>query len=89
MTKKIYKIRNKHNKELYRLAGAPNRWNKSGKIWDTLGKMRSMITNFVKYEYRREELHHWEIVEYEMIEVSVKPVHEVMSAETLKKLLMS
>lgn len=87
--KKVYKIRNKTNPELYRLGGVDSRWNKSGKTWDTLGKLRSMITNTINNRYRREELDDWEIVEYEVIEVSAKPLHEVMSAENLKKLLVA
>lgn len=86
---KFYKIRSKKNPELYRLGGVDSRWNKSGKTWDTLGKLRSMITNTINNQYRSEELSDWEIVEYEVTEVSAKPLNEVMSAENLKKLLTS
>ena len=85
---KFYKIRNKNNPEQYRLGGVVPQWNKSGKTWDTLGKLRSMITNTVNNKYRYEELNDWEIVEYEVTEVSAKPVHEVMSAQNLKNILL-
>ena len=84
---KFYKIRNKNNPQLYRLAGSRPSWNKSGKTWDTLGKLRSMITNTINSNYYSEDLGNWEIVEYEVAEVSAKPVHEVMSQQNLLKLL--
>lgn len=84
---KFYKIRNKNNPQLYRLAGSRPSWNKSGKTWDTLGKLRSMITNTINSNYYGEDLGNWEIVEYEVAEVSAKPVHEVMSQQNLLKLL--
>lgn len=84
---KFYKIRNKSDPKLYRLAGSRPSWNKSGKTWDTLGKLRSMITNTINSNYYGEDLGNWEIVEYEVAEVSAKPVHEVMSQQNLLKLL--
>lgn len=85
---KFYKIRSKENPTLYRLSGIYPRWNKSGKTWDTLGKLRSMVTMIINHRDRSEDISNWEVVEYEVTEVYAKPVHEVISAETLKKLLI-
>lgn len=85
---KFYKIRKKSDPNLYRLAGMDPRWNKSGKTWDTLGKLRSMITMIINNRYRHEDIGDWEVVEFEVSEVSAKDVHEVISPENLKKLLM-
>ena len=51
-----YKIRSKKDPELYRLADG--RWNKSGKVYDTLGKLRATITNNMNSysEYTREKV---------------------------------
>lgn len=84
---KFYKIRNKSNPNLYRLSGVYGRWNKSGKTWDSLGKLRSMITMIINRQYSTEDLSDWEIVEFEVTEVSAKGVHEVITAKNLTKLL--
>jgi hypothetical protein len=46
-----------------------------------------MITNVINSNYYNENLDDWEIVEYEVTEVSAKPVHEVMSHKNLLTLL--
>ena len=42
MTMTYYKIRSKSNPHLFRKADGS--WNTSGKVYDTLGKLRSTIT---------------------------------------------
>jgi hypothetical protein len=84
---KFYKIRKHSNPNLYRLAGSRPSWNKTGKTWDAIGKIRAMITNTINSNYYNEELGDWEIVEYEVTEASAKPVHEVMSQKNLLTLL--
>jgi hypothetical protein len=84
---KFYKIRKKSNSNLYRLAGSHPSWNKTGKTWDTIGKLRAMITNVINSNYYNEDLGDWEIVEYEVTEVSVKPLHEVITHKNLMTLL--
>lgn len=84
---KFYKIRKRSNPNLYRLSGSRPSWNKTGKTWDAIGKLRSMITNTINSNYYDEDLSDWEIVEYEVTEASVKPVHEVMSQKNLLTLL--
>ena len=85
-----YKIRNKSKPELYRLSGTYPKWNKTGKVWETLGRLRSMITNCVSAQSRGfllNDFSDWEIVEYEVTEISVKDVHDVISPAALMKLL--
>jgi hypothetical protein len=84
---KFYKIRKRSNPSLYRLAGSRPSWNKTGKTWDAIGKLRAMITNTINSNYYKEDLSDWEIVEYEVTEASAKPVHEVMSQKNLLTLL--
>ena len=73
-----YKIRSKKEPELYRLADG--RWNKSGKVYDTLGKLRSVIThNMNSYsDYTREKVQDWEIVEFEVRVREVKQLVDVI-----------
>lgn len=83
-----YKIRSKKDPELFRRADGT--WNGSGKVYDTLGKLRAIITQHVNSssDYMRAKIADWEIVEYEVQVKAVKDLHEVMSAENLKRLLM-
>lgn len=82
-----YKIRNKNNPELFRKADGT--WNKSGKVYDTLGKLRATITNKLNSysEYSRRSTEDWEIVEYEVVVKEVKQLHEVIKPERLVDLL--
>lgn len=83
---KFYKIRSRSNPDMYRLSGIYNRWNKTGKTWDTLGKLRSVIT-LVMNGSRTEDISDWEIVEYEVTEVSAKHVYDVIDPKKIDKIL--
>lgn len=78
-----YKIRSKKNPELFRMSNGT--WNKHGKVYDTLGKLRSLLT--MSTNWSRECTEDWEIVEYEVSVKAVKEPHEVMDPEKLMKLL--
>ena len=82
-----YKIRRKSDSTLFRKADGT--WNKSGKVYDTLGKLRSTITlNMNSYsEYTREKVKDWEIVEFEVREVAVKHLADVIDPKKLFELL--
>jgi hypothetical protein len=82
-----YKIRKKSNPELFRLADG--RWNKSGKVYDTLGKLRAAITNKMNsyYDSVREEVQDWEFVEYEVTVKEVKQLFDVMDKKKVWDLL--
>ena len=82
-----YKIRKKSNPELFRLADG--RWNKSGKVYDTLGKLRAAITNKMNsyYDSIREEVQDWEFVEYEVQVKEVKQLIDIVDKKKIFELL--
>ena len=82
-----YKIRSKKNPELFRKADGT--WNGSGKVYDTLGKLRATITNNLNSysEYSRRSTEDWEIVEFEVVVKEVKQLHEIIKPERLVDLL--
>lgn len=83
MSLTYYKIRSKKNPELYRKADGT--WNSSGKVYDTLGKLRSVITSHINAysDYRRQQIADWEIVEFEVKVKEVKQLHEVITAQRM------
>lgn len=86
MTITYYKIRNRET-GLFRKADGS--WNKSGKAYDTLGKLRTFLTIEMRYggNYGRGIGTDWEIVEYTVVESAVKLPHEVMTPERLVEAL--
>lgn len=82
-----YKIRHKLKKELYRKSDGT--WNKSGKIYDTLGKLKAAITMQLNYgsDTVRQDLNNWEIVEYQFVVKDIKQVHEVIDPKKIWALL--
>lgn len=82
-----YKIRKKSNPELFRLANGS--WNKSGKVYDTLGKLRATITNKMNsyYDNVRGEIQDWEIVEFEVRVREVKQLVDVVDPKKVWDLL--
>lgn len=82
-----YKIRNKHNPELFRKADGT--WNQSGKVYDTLGKLRAIITQHMNSssEYYRGKLQDFEIVEFEVRVKEVKQLIDVVDPKKVWNLL--
>lgn len=82
-----YKIRKKSNPELFRKADGS--WNKSGKVYDTLGKLRAAITNKMNSYYAsvREEVQDWEFVEYEVQVKEVKQLFDVVDKKKVWEML--
>lgn len=68
---------------------ADGTWNGSGKVYDTLGKLRSTITNNLNSysEWTRRQTEDWEIVEFEVVVKEVKQLHEIIKPERLVDLL--
>jgi len=65
-------------------------WSKSGKIWDTLGKLRSHITSHLPNSYRNgTNMSDWRIVSYRLEVDSVSEVHEIVTPEKIIKVLTS
>ena len=84
---KVYKVRHAETK-LYRMAGVRTYWNKVGKTWDTLGKLRTMITCAINEDRNcNHDFGNWEVIEYEVIEKQSRPVHEVVTANKLMELI--
>jgi hypothetical protein len=82
-----YKIQNKVNPTMFRTSDG--RWHKNGKIYDTLGKLRSVITQHMEnyYESERIKVNDWNIVEYEVTVKAVKEVADVIDPKKLIKML--
>lgn len=81
----VYKIRNKNNPEKF-LTGTPtyHSWDKTGRMFQTIGKLRTFLTNSIKAS---KNIGEWDVVEYELAEVSSKGVHEMVKPEQLIKML--
>ena len=82
-----YKIRSKKNPELFRKADGT--WNGSGKVYDTLGKLRTVITQHMNStsDYYREKIQDWEFVEYEVTVKEVKQLIDIVDKKKIFELL--
>lgn len=78
-----YKIRKKSDPTQFRMSTGS--WNQSGKVYDTLGKLRAIITQYMnsRSDWARAELADWEIVEFE---VQVKEVKQLIDIVDKKKI---
>ena len=86
----FYKIRSKSTGK-FRMKGGEPHWNKTGKTFETLGRLRQMISNCMTYNSHKRgpqnDFSDWEIIEYEVIEKDVKGVHEIIKPEKVMELL--
>jgi hypothetical protein len=82
-----YKIRKKSDPTQFRKADGT--WNSSGKVYDTLGKLRAAITNKMNsYSDRsRAEVQDWEFVEYEVTVKEVRQLIDIVKPEKVWNLL--
>lgn len=82
-----YKIRKKSDPTLFRKADGT--WNQSGKVYDTLGKLRATITNHMNSysDYRRQQLQDFEIVEFEVRVKEVKQLIDIVDPKKVWDLL--
>lgn len=87
MSLTYYKIRKKSDPELFRKADGT--WNSSGKVYDTLGKLRAIITQHMNSysEYHRGQIQDWEIVEFEVRVKEVKQLIDIVKPEKVWNLL--
>jgi len=78
-----YKIRRRSDPTQFRKADGT--WNTSGKVYDTLGKVRAVITQHMNstIDYYRQQIQDWEIVEYE---VRVREVRQLIDVVDPKKI---
>jgi hypothetical protein len=85
MTLRYYKIRKKSDPTQFRKADGT--WNQSGKVYDTIGKLRSVLTYTLNNPYSSNRLDDWEIVEFEVVQREVHQVNDMIRPEQLVKLL--
>ena len=85
----MYKIRCKNDPSKF-MTGTPqyHSYNSIGRIFQTIGKLRSFLTLILNSHYMADEVSDWEIVEFEMVVKDVKGVHEVITTNKLKELIM-
>lgn len=80
---KYYKLRSQKNPELFRKTDGS--FNTSGKVYDTLGKLRSFLTTHIRNQKGLPA--DLEVVEYEVKEVSIKRLDEVITKDRLLELI--
>jgi len=74
---KHYKIKNTKT-GLFSTGGSLPNWSKNGKVWRTLGQVRSHLTLFLSCNDKK-KTNDWEIIEYEMIEVQSRKIQDCRS----------
>lgn len=63
-------------------------WSKSGKSWDTLGKLRAHITSHLPTDYQSgTDMTDWEVVEYHLVEQQAKSIVEVIDPKKIVQML--
>jgi hypothetical protein len=84
----FYKIRSKSNPDMY-VKGTPvyHSYDKSGRIFQGLGPLRTFLTSIMNNEYRRSKLNDWQIVEIKMVVSDTLELHDVVKPEKLIQLL--
>lgn len=82
-----YKIRRKSDPTQFRKSDGT--WNTSGKVYDTLGKLRAVITQHMNSwsDRQRQQIQDWEIVEYEVQVREVKQLVDVVDPKKVWDLL--
>jgi hypothetical protein len=87
MTVLYYKIRRKSDPTQFRKSDGS--WNTSGKVYDTLGKLRAVITQHMNSysDYERQKIQDWEIVEFEVRVREVKQLVDVVDPKKVWNLL--
>lgn len=82
-----YKIRKKSDPTQFRKSDGT--WNGSGKVYDTLGKMRAVITQHMnsQNEWYRRQLDDWEYVEYEVREREVRQLVDIVDKKKVWEIL--
>lgn len=81
-----YKIRRK-GYNMYSKGTLYYQWSEKGKTFDTLGKLRSYITRCINDSYMSKYLHEFEVIEYEVQQVAVKELVDIVKPEKIMELL--
>ena len=82
-----YKICKKSDPTQFRKSDGS--YNGSGKVYDTLGKLRAVITQYMntRNDWARDELQNWEFVEYEVVEREVRQLIDVVDKKKVWEIL--
>lgn len=85
----FYKLQHKET-QLY-VKGTPvyHNYDKNGRIFTSIGALRTFLTNVLNSEYRRERVLEWRVIELEMRVTDIKDVMEVIKPEKTMKLLQA
>lgn len=83
-----YKIRKKGVDDMY-VKGTPvyHSYDKTGRIFQSLGALRTFLTGIMNHPYRSSDVTEWEVIELAMVVRDIKDVHEVITAKRLTELL--
>lgn len=83
----VYRIKQK-NIDLY-VKGTPyyTSYDNFGRLFSTLGKVRTFITHSLKIPRRRDEALNWEIISYRLEVDKVAQVHEIIKPEKIVEML--
>lgn len=87
MTTIHYKIRKRSDPDLFSKGTSYNQWDRKGKTFDTIGKLRSFITRCMNDDYMAKTLHEFQIVEFEVRESAVKELIDIVKPEKVWDLL--
>lgn len=88
MTVIHYKIRKRSDPELFSKGTMYNQWDKKGKTFDTLGKLRSYITRCMnEHSYMSKFVGEFQIVELEVRETAVKELVDIVDPKKVWDLL--
>ena len=82
-----YKIRKKSDPTQFRKSDGS--YNSSGKVYDTLGKLRAVITQHMnaRNKFFGDQLQDWEFVEYEVVEREVRQLIDVVDKKKVWEIL--
>ena len=82
-----YKIRKKSDPTQFRKSDGS--YNDTGKVYDTLGKLRAVITQHMnaRNKFFGDQLQDWEFVEYEVVEREVRQLIDVVDKKKVWEIL--
>lgn len=81
----IYRVQNKDNPDLYHKGGIYDRWSKKGKVWTSIGQLRSFLTTAIKSGSN--DVAKYRIVEYTISVAKILEPHEIIRPEKIVDLL--
>ena len=82
-----YKIRKKSDPTQFRKSDGS--YNDTGKVYDTLGKLRAVITQHMnaRNKFFGDQLQDWEFVEYEVVEREVRQLIDIVDKKKVWEIL--